>query len=92
MVQSVHVTVQMATAEVPVEVSAPHGVQQMTHYLYVKWSCGLLQYLMQLCTRIIFSMANLQHLLCDKCSFTIIVDFCVNVNQCNELLSSNITK
>ena len=50
MVQSVHVTVQMATMEVPVEVSAPHGVQQMTHYLCVKWSCGLLQYLMQLCS------------------------------------------
>ena len=65
MIQPAHVTVQMATVETPVEVSALHGVQQMTHYLCVKWSCGLLQYLMQLCTRIIFSMANLQHLLCD---------------------------
>ena len=33
MIQPVHVTVQRATVELPVKVSALHGVQQMIHYL-----------------------------------------------------------
>ena len=39
--QPAHVTVQRATVDLPVKVSALHGVQQMAHiYPCAKWPCS----------------------------------------------------